>query len=68
MSNKKQGEVVVFRRAVSNTTSMETVVALAQQRQSALGHRLNEIGSIQQQLEQWESDKALFPSQEITPK
>lgn len=59
MSNKNQGEAVVFHRTVSNTTSMETVVALAQQRQAALGSRLKESDSIQKQLEQWANDQAL---------
>ncbi|MBX9586689.1 MAG: hypothetical protein K2X50_05465 [Gammaproteobacteria bacterium] len=63
MSNKKQGELTVFRQNPSATIPMETVVALAQQRQSALGRRLNDNDSIQSQLDQWAKENALEPSQ-----
>lgn len=53
MQNKRAGTVHELPQDSSSTSSMETVVILAQQREAMLGHRLVKIDAIDRALKQW---------------
>ncbi len=68
MQKKEAGEVKVLNPNQSTTSSMSTVVALAQQRQVMLDRRLADSAEIERALEQWRLEHQVPFTNSTSPK
>lgn len=59
MNKDRPADIEVVAQSQSPTSSMNTVVTLAQQRDAMLGLRLGEIASIERDLEAWRENQLL---------